>query len=163
MEDVPITKQRCPSCTKTKMILDNNTGELFCSFCGFVMPEKLIEGGPEWRSFSNDGTDRSRVGAGTSITIHDMGLSTIIGQQNKDSTGKPLDSSMKKSIERLRTWDSRSQAHSSAERNLRQALSEMDKMKAKLSLTDQLLKRQHTSIEKQLKGSLSKVDRFMVW
>jgi len=67
MEDVPITKQRCPSCTKTKMILDNNTGELFCSFCGFVMPEKLIEGGPEWRSFSNDGTDRSRVGAGTSI------------------------------------------------------------------------------------------------
>jgi len=57
MEDVPITKQRCPSCTKTKMILDNNTGELFCSFCGFVMPEKLIEGGPEWRSFANDGTD----------------------------------------------------------------------------------------------------------
>ena len=105
------------------------------------MPEKLIEGGPEWRSFSNDGTDRSRVGAGTSITIHDMGLSTIIGQQNKDATGKPLDSSMKKSIERLRTWDSRSQAHSSAERNLRQALSEMDKMKAKLSLTDPVIEK----------------------
>jgi len=29
MEDVPITKQRCPSCTKTKMVMDNNTGELF--------------------------------------------------------------------------------------------------------------------------------------
>ena len=66
--------------------------------------------------FSDNGVDRSRVGAGTSITMHDMGLSTIIGQQNKDATGKPLDSSMKKSIERLRTWDSRSQAHSSAER-----------------------------------------------
>ena len=141
MENTPPLKQRCPSCTKTKMIMDNNTGELFCSNCGFVMPDKVIEGGPEWRSFSNDGSDRSRVGANTSITMHDMGLSTIIGQQNKDATGKPLDSSMKKSMERLRTWDSRSQAHSSAERNLRQALSEMDKMKTKLSLTDAVIEK----------------------
>ena len=65
--------------------------------------------------------------------MHDMGLSTIIGVQNKDATGKPLESSMKKSIERLRTWDSRSQAHSSAERNLRQALSEMDKLKGQIN------------------------------
>ena len=78
MEDTPPTKQRCPSCTKTKIVLDNTTGELFCSFCGFVIPEKIIEGGPEWRSFSDNGVDRSRVGAGTSITMHDMCLSTII-------------------------------------------------------------------------------------
>ena len=87
MEDIPITKQRCPSWTKTKMILDDNTGALFCGSCGFVIPEKIIQNGPEWRSFSNDGSDRSRVGAGTSITMHDMGRSTIIGQQNKDATG----------------------------------------------------------------------------
>ena len=72
MEDIPITKQRCPSCTKTKMSLDDNTGELFWGSCGFVVPEKIIQSGPEWRSFSNDGSDRSRVGAGTSITMHDM-------------------------------------------------------------------------------------------
>ena len=29
MENTPGEKQRCPSCTKTKMIMDNNTGELF--------------------------------------------------------------------------------------------------------------------------------------
>ena len=141
MSSTSAAGQRCPSCTKTKMIMDDSTGELFCSFCGFVVTDKIVEGGPEWRSFSNDGPDRSRVGSGTSITMHDMGLSTIIGQQNKDATGKPLDSSMKKSIERLRTWDSRSQAHSSAERNLRQALSEMDKMKTKLSLTDPVIEK----------------------
>ena len=163
MEDVPITKQRCPSCTKTKMVLDDNTGELFCGSCGYVVPEKIIQSGPEWRSFSNDGSDRSRVGAGTSITMHDMGLSTIIGPQNKDATGKPLDSSMKKSIERLRTWDSRSQAHSSTERNLRQALSEMDKMKLSFLLQIQLLKKQHISIERQLNGNLLRVDQFMDW
>ena len=53
----------------------------------------------------------------------------MIGITNKDATGKPLETSMKKSIDRLRTWDNRSQAHTSAERNLRQALSEMDKLK----------------------------------
>jgi len=138
------------------MVLDGDTGELFCSFCGFVMPEKVVQDGPEWRSFSNDGSDRSRVGAGTSITMHDMGLSTIIGQQNKDATGKPLDSSMKKSIERLRTWDSRSQANSSAERNLRQALSEMDKMKTKLSLNDSVIEKAAYIYRKAIERKLVK-------
>jgi transcription initiation factor TFIIB len=73
--------------------------------------------------------------------MHDMGLSTIIGTQNKDSTGKPLTSAMKSSIERLRTWDSRTQAHSSADRNLRQALNEMDKLKDKLALTDAVIEK----------------------
>ena len=149
-------KQHCPSCTKTKMVLDENTGELFCSFCGYVLTEKITEGGPEWRSFSQDGGDRSRVGAGTSITMHDMGLSTIIGPQNKDATGKPLESSMKKSIDRLRTWDSRSQAHSSAERNLRQALSEMDKLKDKLSLTDTVIEKAAYIYRKAIERKLVK-------
>ena len=157
MEDIPITKQRCPSCTKTKMILDDNTGELFCSLCGFVVPEKIIQDGPEWRSFSNDGSDRSRVGAGTSITMHDMGLSTIIGQQNKDATGKPLNASMKKSIERLRTWDSRfSSSFHQQKENLRQALSEMDKMKTKLSLTDPVIEKAAYIYRKAIERKLVK-------
>ena len=151
-----ITKQRCPSCAKSKMVLDENTGELFCSFCGFVITEKIAEGGPEWRSFSNEGGDRSRVGAGTSITMHDMGLSTIIGTQNKDATGKPLESSMKKSMERLRTWDNRSQAHTSSERNLRQALSEMDKLKDKLTLTDMVIEKAAYIYRKAIERKLVK-------
>ena len=81
------------------------------------------------------------MGAGTSLTMHDMGLSTVIGALNKDSTGKPLTSSMKSSIERLRTWDSRTQTHSSADRNLRQALNEMGKLKDKLALTDAVVEK----------------------
>ena len=154
MDNIPISKQHCPSCTKTKMILDEDKGELFCSFCGYVAPEQIVQDGPEWRSFSNDGSDRSRVGAGTSITMHDMGLSTVIGTQNKDATGKPLDSSMKKSIKRLRTWDSRSQAHTSVERNLRQALSEMDKLQDKISLPSPVIEKAayiyRKAIEKKL-------------
>ena len=128
--------QRCPACNKSSLVLDETSGELVCNMCGIVSSENRESNGREWRSFVNDGVDKSRVGAGTSITIHDMGLSTIIGTANKDATGKPLSSSMKKSIDRLRTWDSRSQANSSLERNLRQALNEMSKLKDKLSLTD---------------------------
>jgi len=123
------------------MVTDQNTGELFCGTCGLVLTDKISDTGAEWRSFANDETNRTRVGAGTSLTMHDMGLSTIIGTQNKDSTGKPLTSAMKSSIERLRTWDSRTQAHSSAERNLRQALNEMDKLKDKLALTDAVIEK----------------------
>ncbi len=123
------------------MVTDDNSGEVFCANCGFVITDKIEDMGAEWRSFSSDETNRTRVGAGTSLTMHDMGLSTIIGQANKDSTGKPLSASVKSSIERLRTWDSRTQAHSSADRNLRQALNEMDKLKDKLGLTDAVIEK----------------------
>lgn len=132
---------KCPSCAKNSMQADETTGEMFCRNCGFVAAEKLEETGAEWRSFSNDESDRSRVGAGTSLTMHDMGLSTVIGSADKDATGKPLSASMKSSIERLRTWDSRTQAHSSADRNLRQALNELNKMKDKMALADSVIEK----------------------
>ncbi|MCA2003526.1 MAG: transcription initiation factor IIB [Candidatus Nitrosotenuis sp.] len=136
-----MSTHRCPSCGKNSMQTDINSGEMFCRTCGYVAVEKLEEAGPEWRSFSNDESDRSRVGAGTSLTMHDMGLSTVIGSADKDATGKPLSASMKSSIERLRTWDSRTQAHSSADRNLRQALNELNKMKDKMALAESVVEK----------------------
>lgn len=141
MKNPIISAQRCPSCGKQKIVTDEATGELFCAICGFVLNDKLEDTGAEWRSFASDETNRARTGAGTSLTMHDMGLSTIIGTSNKDSTGKPLSAGMKSSIERLRTWDSRTQTHSSADRNLRQALNEMDKLKDKLALADAVIEK----------------------
>ena len=83
-------EQRCPSCNKTTLINDDNSGEIVCKTCGIVLSEGSEASGPEWRSFANDGVDKSRTGTGTSITMHDMGLSTVIGAVNKDATGKPL-------------------------------------------------------------------------
>ena len=133
--------QKCPSCNKSSLLVDDDSGELLCSMCGIVVSENRESDGPEWRSFANDGGDKSRVGAGTSITMHDMGLSTMISPTNKDATGKPLSSTMKKSIDRLRTWNTRSQVNSASDKNLRQALSEMDKLKDKLSLTDAVIEK----------------------
>ena len=133
--------KKCPACNKSSFVLDENSGEILCSVCGIVISENRENEGPEWRSFANDGNDKSRVGSGTSITIHDMGLSTMIGSTNKDATGKPFSSAKKKSIDRLRTWNTRSQVNSASDKNLRQALSEMDKLKDKLSLTDTVIEK----------------------
>ncbi len=133
--------ERCPACNKSSLVIDENTGEKLCSTCGVVVSENRESGGPEWRSFANDSGNKSRVGSGTSITIHDMGLSTMISPINIDATGKPLSSTMKKSIDRLRTWNTRSQVNSSSDKNLRQALSEMDKLKDKLSLSDAVIEK----------------------
>lgn len=141
LKNTTVSGPKCPSCGGSKMISDETTGELCCGRCGFVVTDKISDTGAEWRSFSNDESNRARTGAGTSLTIHDMGLSTIIGKANKDATGKPLSSGVKSSIERLRTWDSRSQANSSADRNLRQALNEMDKLKDKLALTNAVIEK----------------------
>ncbi len=141
LKDTMVTEAKCPACGGKKMITDQNTGELCCGRCGLVVSDKITDTGAEWRSFANDESNRTRVGAGTSLTMHDMGLSTIIGKANKDSTGKPLSSGVKSSIERLRTWDSRTQAHTSADRNLRQALNEMDKLKDKLALTSAVIEK----------------------
>jgi transcription initiation factor TFIIB len=141
LKNTTVSGPKCPSCGGKKMISDETTGELCCGRCGFVITDKILDTGAEWRSFSNDESSRARTGAGTSLTIHDMGLSTIIGKANKDATGKPLSSGVKSSIERLRTWDSRSQANSSADRNLRQALNEMDKLKDKLALTSAVIEK----------------------
>jgi transcription initiation factor TFIIB len=141
LKNTTINGPKCPSCGDKKIVTDQNTGELCCSKCGLVVTDKISDTGAEWRSFGSDDNNRTRVGAGTSLTMHDMGLSTVIGAVNKDATGKPLSASVKSSIERLRTWDSRSQAHSSADRNLRQALNEMDKLKDKLALTNAVIEK----------------------
>lgn len=141
LRNTMMSSPKCPSCGDKKLVTDQNTGELFCSKCGLVVTDKITDTSAEWRSFSSDEGSKARTGAGTSLTMHDMGLSTVISAANKDATGKPLSASVKSSIERLRTWDSRSQAHSSADRNLRHALNEMDKLKDKLALTDAVIEK----------------------
>ncbi len=129
------SNSNCLRCGKNSLLTDENTGEQFCEKCGYVISEKLQSSGPERRSFQNDGLDSARTGMPASLAIHDMGLSTVINPQNKDATGKPLTASMKASIKRLRTWDSRSQVNKSDSKNLRQAFSELSRLKDKVSVS----------------------------
>ena len=142
VSEIANSKEKCQRCGKGKMVTDNESGEMFCSKSGYVMSEKLQESGPEWRSFTQDEHgDRARAGAPTSLTMHDMGLATIINPINKDAAGRPLSASMKSTIERLRTWDSRSQVHEPVDRNFRQAFSELNRLKDKLAISDAVIEK----------------------
>jgi transcription initiation factor TFIIB len=146
---------KCPRCGKGPMVVDNAGGELVCSSCGFVVKEKIEETGPEWRAFSNEEkNNRSRGGIPTSIAMHDMGLATVIGSVNKDASGKSLSGSMKATVERLRTWDSRSQVHEPMDRNLRQAFSELDRLSDKLSVSDAVVEKAAYIYRKALERGL---------
>ena len=139
------------------MVTDNVTGERFCGKCGYVLSEILEDSGPEWRSFSKDGgSDPTRTGAPTSLAMHDRGLSTTINPINRDASGKPLTSAMKSTIERLRTWDSRSKVNSSSDRNLKQALMELSRLKDKLSLSDLIIEKSSYVYRKALEKGLVK-------
>jgi len=135
------SKQRCPRCGKNTIITDMEIAELICGRCGYVVSERLEDSGPEWRSFTDDKTNKARTGAGTSLTMHDYGLATVINPINRDSIGKPLPYSMKKTFKRLRVWDSRSQVHDSVDRNMRRAFMELGKMKDKLALSDTVIEK----------------------
>ena len=129
------------------------TGELICGRCGYVVSERLENPGPERRSFPDDRISRERTGVGTSLAIHDQGLSTVISRTNRDSTGQPLSSSMKMALKRLRTWDSRSQSYS-IDRNFKQAFSELNRLKDKLALSDALIEKAAYIYRKALEKKL---------
>jgi len=132
----------CSRCGKKSLLTDEVTGEQFCGKCGCVVSQKVDESGLEQRSFSTQGgVDTARTGSPISLTKHDKGLSTVINPANRDATGKPLTASMKSTITRLRTWDSRSQSQASADRNLRQALGELYRLKDKLAISSSVLEK----------------------
>ncbi len=137
---IPDIKQSCLRCEKKALITDVETGEIFCGGCGFVLSESIENPGPERRSFPDDRTNRGRTGDGTSLAKYDQGLSTVINPTNRDATGKPLSSSMKKTLKRLRTWDSRSK-NEPIDMNFRQAFSELYRLKDKLSLSDSVVEK----------------------
>ncbi len=90
VHQIPNIKQSCSRCGKKELITDTETGEIFCGSCGYVSSERVESTGPERRSFPDDRTNRERTGIGTSLAIHDQGLSTVISPTNRDATGQPL-------------------------------------------------------------------------
>ncbi|WP_254840271.1 transcription initiation factor IIB [Natronomonas marina] len=126
----------CPECG-ARLESDTERGETVCSECGLVVEEDEIDRGPEWRAFdSAEKDEKSRVGAPTTKMMHDEGLSTNIGWQDKDAYGNSLSSRQRQKMQRLRTWNERFRTRDSKERNLKQALGEIDRMASALGLPE---------------------------
>ncbi|WP_323674809.1 transcription initiation factor IIB [Halorubellus sp. PRR65] len=128
--------QTCPECGG-RVDADESHGETVCTDCGLVVEEDAVDRGPEWRAFDASERDqKSRVGAPTTKMMHDDGLSTNIGWQNKDAYGNSLSSNQRQKMQRLRTWNERFRTRDSKERNLKQALGEIDRMASAVGLPD---------------------------
>ena len=126
----------CPECGGD-VVTDVEHGETVCDDCGLVISEDEIDRGPEWRAFDAAEKDKkSRVGAPTTNMMHDKGLSTNIGWQDKDAFGRSLNASQRQKMQRLRTWNERFRTRDSKERNLKQALGEIDRMASALGLPE---------------------------
>jgi transcription initiation factor TFIIB len=139
-KEIPKLHQRiaeiCPECSSKNLVHDYDTGETICSGCGLVLFEQTLDKGPEWRAFTQEEkTSRSRVGTPTSYSIHDKGLSTTISQIDKDAMGRRLSLSTRLQMWRLRKWQIRSRVHSSTDRNLAQAMAELERLSSKVSLS----------------------------
>jgi transcription initiation factor TFIIB len=126
---------KCPKCGSTNLSRDYRRGELICNDCGLVIEEDFIDHGPDWRAFDSEQREkRARVGAPMTYTIHDKGLSTMIGWTNRDSYGKSIPTRNRAQLYRLRKWQRRVRISDATERNLAIALSALDKMASSISL-----------------------------
>ncbi len=128
-----LSTRRCPECGSDNLIEDYDMGEVICGNCGLVVRENTVDEGPEWRAFTREEKEeRSRVGTPTSLSVHDKGLSTVIDRVNRDAFGRELPASMRLQMLRLRKWHIRARVHSSIDRNLAQAMAELDRLTDKV-------------------------------
>jgi transcription initiation factor TFIIB len=128
----------CPECDG-RLEQDEERGETVCADCGLVVDADAVDRGPEWRAFdAAEADEKSRVGAPPTKMMHDDGLSTTIGWQDKDAYGNSLSPQKRQQMQRLRTWDERFRTRDSKERNLKQALGEIDRMASALGLPDRI-------------------------
>jgi len=129
----------CPECGGVEVIRDNEKGELICGKCGLVLSDHRIDSGPEWRAFTSDERDsRSRTGAPESFSMHDKGLATTIDWRDRDGKGGTFSAKQRAQIYRLRKWQIRTRVHSSLDRNLAQAMTEIDRLSSQLGMSQSL-------------------------
>jgi transcription initiation factor TFIIB len=122
--------KKCPECGGDKLSHNVDKGEVVCRNCGFVLDDKVIDFGQEWREFDSDTSEkRRRTGAPSTYTKYDRGLGTDVGQ--KQDIYK-LAGKGKNKFFRLRKWQYR--ISTAIERNLKLALAELKRVASFLKL-----------------------------
>ena len=146
---------KCPECGSSSLVEDYDGGEIICQRCGLVVNENVMDGGPEWRAFTKEEREtRGRVGGPISYSTHDKGLSTVIDQINRDAYGKQLPISTRLKMLRLRKLQIRSRAYPSIDKNLIQAMAELNRLTDNLHIPSQVKERAAVIYRKALDSRL---------
>jgi transcription initiation factor TFIIB len=116
------------------------SSEFVCSSCGCVADDRIFHADNAAGMLnSSEYGDRTRTGMPESLAIHHKGLSTLIGLDDTDARGKTLEPSQKMKMQRLRTWNNRSQLNDSISRNLEKALKFLNNFGDKLYLSQAVM------------------------
>lgn len=125
------------ACKTYPVITDSERGELLCGGCGLVLVQNMPDLSHESHGYTQEEfMTQTRTGPATSLTMHDKGLSTVIGN-NVDSSGNKLSSKTKLDFGRLRIWDKRSKSRSLS--TLSKAFTLLNGMKTKLAIPDNVV------------------------
>ncbi|HIQ29169.1 MAG TPA: transcription initiation factor IIB [Candidatus Caldiarchaeum subterraneum] len=144
----------CPECGNEMLVTDPKIGEVSCPVCGYVVQDRDVDMGPEWRSIDEEEESRSRVGAPLSIMYSDHGLSTVIEKVDEDAAGRKLSKEKREHMLRLKKLDTTSQVNSSEARNLQQAVNILQIYVDKLHLSQPVAERAMLIYRKALKAGL---------
>ena len=127
-------ENKCPDCGCENIGLDRETGEVTCRRCGLVIEVYAIDDGPEWRAFTEEEREiRSRVGMPPAFSMHDKGLATTIGADNRDASGRMIPPKTRFEMQRLRSRQT-SHGYANVVKNLSQAMGELEKLSDMLAV-----------------------------
>ncbi|MGB9817344.1 MAG: transcription initiation factor IIB [Desulfurococcaceae archaeon] len=130
-EQVKENKSKCPP---DKVVYEVARAEYICLETGEVIEDRVIDDRAEWRAFTPEEREkRARTGGPITPTVHDMGFTTAIDYSDRDASGHTL-INKKYQLYKLRKWQARTRILTSVERNLAQAMNELDRLSDLLNL-----------------------------
>ena len=130
-------KCQLDACKTYPVVTDSERGEMFCGNCGLVLVQKMADTSHENHGYTQEEyMTQTRTGPATSLTMHDKGLSTVIGA-DKDSAGNKISGKTKSEFNRLRIWDQRSKSRQTA--SLSKAFTLLHGLKTKLGIPDSVI------------------------
>ena len=142
------------ACKTQPAVTDSERGEVFCGGCGLVLVQSAPDVLTDGRLYIQDRqAERTRVGPASSLTIHDRGLSTVIGK-DVDATGHAVSSSTRETFNRLRIWDQRSRTRSSS--SLAKALVILNATKTKLGIPNSVFEDAASIYRKAVSAKLTR-------
>ncbi len=146
---------KCHECGGDNLVEDYVRGEIICHNCGLVTIENVMDRGPEWRAFTKEQkVSRGRTGMPMHYYMHDKGLSTVIDRVSRDAHGKQLSISKRLEMLKLRKWQYRILVHSSVEKNLANAMAELDRLADILYIPTQVKERAAVIYRKTLDNGI---------
>ncbi|MGI0045250.1 MAG: hypothetical protein ACRD47_16210, partial [Nitrososphaeraceae archaeon] len=99
--------KHCDEVNQRSVVADPESGEIICVNCGAVITNWMLQTFPGWKVNLQDEQnviwDRGDVS--NSLNLHFTNLSTRIGKENRDASGKHLDPKLHEKLSNLRKWD----------------------------------------------------------